>query len=182
MFSTKNSLKRRTGPYGVGRLEYLKLLLNEYENSTTNNENKLQILANFANFSYDPINYNYFRQLNLIDLFLDCLQLNTNDDFVHYSLAGLCNLSADKINSDLIFNKNPSISVILIKCLFSNRFDIVINSMVTLMFLSDHHEQIKYDLIQRNEIQQCLEKYSQSKDVRLANMAKVFLQDYFSEK
>lgn len=181
MFSTKNSLKRRTGRYGVGRLEYLKQLLNEYEHSSTNNENKLQILANFANFSYDPINYNYFQQLNLIDLFLDCLQLNTNDDFVHYSLAGLCNMSSDKVICQVILNKNPSILVILIKCLFSNRFDIVINSMVTLMFLSDHNEQIKNELIQRNEIQQCLEQYSQSKDVRLSNMAKLFLRDYFSK-
>ena len=154
MFSTWNSLERRTGRFGVGRFEYLKQLLNEYEHSSTNNENKLQILANFANFSYDPINYNYLRELNIIDLFIDCLQMNTNDDFVHYALAGLCNMSSDKTNSQLIFNKNPSILIVLIKCLFSNRFDIVINSMVTLMFLSDHNEQMKNELIQRNEIRQ----------------------------
>jgi hypothetical protein len=182
MFSTPKSLERRTGRFGVGRLEYLKQLLNEYEHSSTNNENKLQILANFSNFSYDPINYNYLRQLNIIDLFLDCLQMHTNDDFVHYALAGLCNMSSDSINSQLIFTKNPSILLVLIKCLFSNRFDIVINAMLTLMFLSDHNEQMKNELIQRNEIQQCLEKYSQSKDVRLSNMAKLFLQDYFSLK
>jgi hypothetical protein len=180
MFSTWKSLERRTGRFGVGRFEYLKQLLNEYEYSLTNNENKLQILANFANFSYDPINYNYLRELNIIDLFIDHLQMNTNDDFVHYSLAGLCNMSSDKINSQLIFHKNPSILIVLIKCLFSNRFDIVLNSMVTLMFLSDHNEQMKNELIQRNEIRQSLEKYSQSKDIRLSNMAKLFLEDYFS--
>jgi hypothetical protein len=177
MFSTPKSLARRTGRFGVGRYEYLKQLLNEYEQSSTNNESKLQILANFANFSYDPINYNHLRKLNIIDLFLDCLQTNTNDDFLHFSLAGLCNLSSDLINSQIIFTKNPSILIPLIKCLFSNRFDIVINTMVILMFLSDHNESMKNELIQRNEIQQCLEKYSQSKDVRLSNMAKLFLQD-----
>jgi hypothetical protein len=182
MFSTWKSLERRTGRFGVGRLEYLKQLLNEYEHSSTNNENKLQILANLANFSYDPINYNYLRQLNIIDLFLDCLQMHTNDDFVHYALAGLCNMSTDKMNSELIVKKNPMILIVLVKCLFSNRLEIVVNSMVVLMFLSDHHEQIKTELIQRNEIQQCLEKYSQSKDRRLSNMAKLFLQDYFLEK
>jgi len=31
---------------------------------------KLQVLANLANFAYDPINYEYMRQLNAIDLFL----------------------------------------------------------------------------------------------------------------
>jgi hypothetical protein len=179
MFRSWNSLERRTGRFGVGRFEYLKQLLNEYEHSSTNNENKLQLLANFANFSYDPINYNYLRDLNIIDLFIDCLQMHTNDDFVHYALAGLCNMSADKTNSQLIINKNPSILIDLIKCLFLNRLDIVINSMVTLMFLCDHNEQIKNELIQRNEIRQTLEKYSQSKDVRLSNMAKLFLQDYF---
>lgn len=180
MFSTWQSLERRTGRFGVARLPYLKQLLNEYEHVSTNNENKLQILANFANFSYDPINYNYLRQLNIIDLFLDCLQNNTNDDFVHYALAGLCNLSADMLNSELIVKKNPSILILLIRCLFSTRFDIVVNSMMTLMFLCDHHLSLKNELIQRNEIRQCLEKYSQSKDVRLSNMAKLFLADYFS--
>ncbi|CAF2342174.1 unnamed protein product [Rotaria sp. Silwood2] len=179
MFSTRNSLQRRTGRFGVGRFEYLKQLLNEYENSLTNNENKLQILANFANFSYDPINYNYLRELNIIDLFVDCLQMHTDDNFVHYALAGLCNMSTDKINSQLIIEKTPTILTCLIKFFFSNRFDIVMNTMVILMFLCDHNEQIKNELIQRNEICQCLEKYSQSKDIRLSNMAKVFLQDYF---
>ena len=29
-----------------------------------------QVLGNLANFAYDPINYEYMRQLNVIDLFL----------------------------------------------------------------------------------------------------------------
>lgn len=33
-------------------------------------ENKLQILANLGNFAYDPINYEHFRQLNILDLFI----------------------------------------------------------------------------------------------------------------
>jgi len=28
------------------------------------------VLANLSNFAYDPINYEYLRQLNVIDLFL----------------------------------------------------------------------------------------------------------------
>ena len=31
---------------------------------------KQQILANLANFAYDPVNYEFFRQLNILDLFL----------------------------------------------------------------------------------------------------------------
>ena len=33
-------------------------------------EAKQQVLANLANFAYDPINYEHFRQLNILDLFL----------------------------------------------------------------------------------------------------------------
>ena len=33
-------------------------------------ESKLQILANLANFAYDPINYEYLRILNIIELFI----------------------------------------------------------------------------------------------------------------
>ena len=31
---------------------------------------KEEILANLANFAYDPINYDHFRKLNVVDLFL----------------------------------------------------------------------------------------------------------------
>ena len=31
---------------------------------------KEEILANLANFAYDPINYEHFRKLNVVDLFL----------------------------------------------------------------------------------------------------------------
>ena len=33
-------------------------------------DSKREILANLANFAYDPINYEYFRQLNILDMFL----------------------------------------------------------------------------------------------------------------
>ena len=31
---------------------------------------KEQVLANLANFAYDPDNYSHFRELNIVDLFL----------------------------------------------------------------------------------------------------------------
>lgn len=31
---------------------------------------KEEILANLANFGYDPINYGHFRKLNVLDLFM----------------------------------------------------------------------------------------------------------------
>lgn len=37
---------------------------------------KEEILANLANFAYDPINYGHFRKLNVVDLFMGELQLS----------------------------------------------------------------------------------------------------------
>jgi KaiC/GvpD/RAD55 family RecA-like ATPase len=58
-------------------------------------EAKEQVLANLANFAYDPINYEFLRKLNVIDLFLDQLS-EENTHFVQFGLGGLCNLSLGK--------------------------------------------------------------------------------------
>ena len=60
MFSTPNTLARRTGKFDANRPTYLKQLLEEYECDMTSDEKKLQILANLGNFAYDPINYEYY--------------------------------------------------------------------------------------------------------------------------
>ena len=63
-------------------------------------ENKLQIIANLANFGYDPINYGFFRTLNVLDLFLDVLaeaedggnSSNDYDDMMkQFAIGGICN-------------------------------------------------------------------------------------------
>jgi KaiC/GvpD/RAD55 family RecA-like ATPase len=54
-------------------------------------EAKEQVLANLANFAYDPINYEFLRKLKVIDLFLDQLS-EENANFVQFGLGGLCNL------------------------------------------------------------------------------------------
>lgn len=54
---------------------------------------KEQVLANLANFAYDPINYGFLKSLHVIDLFLDQLS-ETNPKLVQYAVGGLCNLVA----------------------------------------------------------------------------------------
>lgn len=56
---------------------------------------KEQVLANLANFAYDPINYGYIRQLNIIDLFLGALS-ERNPRLVRFAIGGLCNLCPGK--------------------------------------------------------------------------------------
>ncbi|XP_013002491.1 armadillo repeat-containing protein 7 isoform X5 [Cavia porcellus] len=46
----------------VGRLAYLQALVTEFQ-ETESQDAKEQVLANLANFAYDPSNYEYLRQL-----------------------------------------------------------------------------------------------------------------------
>jgi hypothetical protein len=53
-------------------------------------EAKEQVLANLANFAYDPINYDTLFELHVPDLFLDALD-EPNPKFVEFAIAGICN-------------------------------------------------------------------------------------------
>lgn len=47
---------------------------------------KEQVLANLANFAYDPSNYQYLRQLQVLDLFLDSLS-EENETLVKFAIG-----------------------------------------------------------------------------------------------
>lgn len=64
-------------------------------------ESQEQVLANLANFAYDPINYHYLRELQVVHLFLKNLD-SLNPFFVQYSIKGLCNLCNDPENQQII--------------------------------------------------------------------------------
>jgi hypothetical protein len=91
MFQSKSYIERRHGKTGTDRAYYLKKLVQEYETTDSKGnflinfiqkkkkviftidvylEAKQQVLANLANFAYDPINYNTLWDLHAIDLFL----------------------------------------------------------------------------------------------------------------
>lgn len=56
---------------------------------------KEQVIANLANFSYDPINFDYLRRLKVIDLFLNALS-DSNKKIVKFAIGGICNLCLGK--------------------------------------------------------------------------------------
>lgn len=66
-------------------------------------ECKEQVLANLANFAYDPLNYHYLRELKIVELFLDNL-FDVNPFLVEYSIKGICNLVNDPVNQEIIFS------------------------------------------------------------------------------
>ncbi|XP_032097621.1 armadillo repeat-containing protein 7 isoform X3 [Cebus imitator] len=53
--------KPKVDPH-VGRLGFLQALVTEFQ-ETQSQDAKEQVLANLANFAYDPNNYEYLRQL-----------------------------------------------------------------------------------------------------------------------
>ena len=131
MFSAYEYLRKKTGPYGIGRFSYLQSLVTEFQ-ETTSQEAKEQVLANLANFAYDPINYEHLRTLNVLDLFLDCLT-EENSTLVEYSIGGLCNVCLDKENKDLIL-KHDGVKL-AIGCLSQDREAIILSAITTLMYL-----------------------------------------------
>ncbi|ESO92605.1 hypothetical protein LOTGIDRAFT_120484 [Lottia gigantea] len=171
MFTSTAQLQKRTGPHGIGRFSYLQSLVTEFQD-TSDIGIKREVLANLANFAYDPINYDYFRQLNILDLLLDAIE---EDDvqLKRFAIGGICNCCLDKQNKTHFLENN--VINLAVKCLSSNDIETVLNSITTLMYLVT--PQSKKD-ITKTPIVECMLRFSQSKDKRLSNLASVFVEDY----
>ena len=163
MFTSRKQLIKKSGKKGVDRFEYLQELVNEFHQSTSLGvlnkhfmlfhsflcifftfnssffffdylESQEQVLANLANFSYDPLNYHYLRELKVIDIFISGLT-SRNQFFNLYCIKGICNLSNDPLNQEIIV-RSGGIDPIkqLIK---SDKEDLCIAAITTLIFLEN---------------------------------------------
>ncbi|XP_057735345.1 uncharacterized protein LOC130950777 isoform X3 [Arachis stenosperma] len=115
IFTNEQRQQERIGKYGSPRFQYLQDLVTQFQN-TTDEETKERILANLANFAYDPYNYNFLRQLNVLELFLDCMT-EPNEKLVEFGVGGICNGCADQANVAIV-SKFGGIPLI-IQCLSS---------------------------------------------------------------
>ncbi|KAJ8918279.1 hypothetical protein NQ315_014149 [Exocentrus adspersus] len=131
---------------------------------------KKQTLANLANFSYDPINYEYIKQLHLLDLFLAQLS-EDKEELIHFALAGLCNMSCDPESKEYVVSLN-GVALISNFLLHKNE-EISLNSLTTLFYLFDLGIPIP------KEIEQKVMQYQSSANPRLKNLGTIFLQTYF---
>ncbi|XP_042240789.1 armadillo repeat-containing protein 7-like isoform X2 [Homarus americanus] len=131
-----------------------------------------EVLANLANFAYDPINYEWLRKLKIIDIFLNQLSEGT-PTLCSFAVSGLCNLSLDQENKSYII-KNDGVALIR-GCLSSPEESTVISAIVTLMFLVT--PQSKADITGTEVVQQILVK-ANGDNPRIRNVAKIFLNDY----
>lgn len=175
MFSRKEQLIQRTGKSGVGRFSFLKLLIEEYRN-TKSRDAKEQVLANLANFAYDPVNYDYLRTIRVADLFLEVLSEN-NKNLVRFAISGICNLCSDPLNREYVL-RNQGISLVS-PLLSSSDEETVLSAITTLIFLitpESKKEIVTADIIN------CMISFSKVKNARLRNLSTVFLADYCDPK
>jgi len=131
MFTSRKQLIRKSGKKGVDRFEYLQELVNEFY-QTNSIESREQVLANLANFAYDPLNYHYLRELKVIEIFIENLG-SPNTSTVEYSVKGLCNLACDPTNQEVIFKYNGLAPIK--RLLDDERPDIILPSLTLLFFL-----------------------------------------------
>ena len=171
MFSNYKRLKHKTGKDDYNRNDFLQAILNEYQEQSTSEELKTQILANLVNFSYDPINYERLRELKIVSLFVDCIETdeNLNSTKVHMGISGICNLTACTINQNIVLNNDRAVSLI-IRCLSSDKTETVMAALTTL------HQMVNSESKERlltAEVKNVLKTYSISEntDVRLKNLS-----------
>lgn len=171
MFTSKEQLIRRTGRNTVDRYEFLKLLATEFK-TTKSKEAKEQVLANLANFAYDPINYAYIRQLGITDIFL-CTLSEENQNLLRFAAAGICNLCLDSINRTYILrNKGHEL---LFPLLSIEDEETVLSAITSLMFLIT--PATKTEILIPTVIER-ISELSQSANRRIKNLATIFLTDH----
>lgn len=167
-FQTVDEIQQKKGKHAMSRFNYLQALVTEFQ-ETNDDIAKSQILAHLANFSYDPVNYNWLRQLHVIDLFLDMLT-ETNEQWKEFAIGGLCNLCIDPQNSYII-SESKGIPLI-IRCLSSRKEETVLSAMLTLYYLLDSYSQS----ILIPPVIDCMKKYATSKNTRIKNLSSIFVQ------
>ncbi|KAL4648596.1 armadillo repeat-containing protein 7 [Arapaima gigas] len=156
---------------GPDRFEYLQALVTEFQD-TDSAEAREQVLANLANFAYDPGNFEALRQLQVTELFLDMLT-EESEDLVEFGLGGLCNLSVDHGCRDDILQSGGV--ALVTGCLSRRREETVLSAIGTLMNLTTAVSRAQTT---QGAVLQCMLRFSLSESMRLRNLATVFLQDY----
>ncbi|KAK7300638.1 hypothetical protein RJT34_11486 [Clitoria ternatea] len=176
MFTNDQRQQERTGKYGTPRLQYLQELVTQFQNSSED-EMREKILANLANFAYDPYNYNFLRQLNVLELFLDCLT-EPNEKLVEFGVGGICNSCADPTNA-AILSECGAIPLI-IQCLSSPVRNTVNYALAALYYVCNGSNK---EEILKPEVVDLIKRYAAAEEVSVSfsNLAKAFLDKHLSQ-
>ncbi|XP_068120103.1 armadillo repeat-containing protein 7 [Hyperolius riggenbachi] len=156
------------------RFQYLQALVTEFQD-TDSIEAKEQVLANLANFSYDPNNFSDLQQLQVPDLFMDMLT-EDNENLVEFGIGGICNMCLDKtIKRHILSSGGLSL---IINCLSSSREETVLSAVTALMYLCTAASRAE---IITPPVVECMLRFSVSANSRFSNLAKIFLEDYCTD-
>ncbi|KAI4303088.1 hypothetical protein MLD38_038759 [Melastoma candidum] len=167
MFTNDKRQEERTGRSGTPRAQFLQNLVNQFQNATTE-EMKEKIVANLANFAYDPYNF-----LNVLELFLDCLTV-PNEKLKEFGAEGICNTSVDPTNAAMIarYGGIP----LIIECLHNpvrNTVNYALGSLYYLCNPSNKEEILKPEVTDRIKAYASAEATS----VTFSNLAKTFQEE-----
>ncbi|XP_043699033.1 armadillo repeat-containing protein 7 [Telopea speciosissima] len=176
MFTNDRRQVERTGRYGTPRLQYLQELVGQFQN-TTDEELKEKIVAHLVNFAYDPYNYTFMRQLNILELFLDCIT-EPNEKLVEFGAGGICNSCADPANAAIITQCGGI--PLIIQCLSSpvrNTVNYALGALYYLCNASNKEEILKPEVVE------VIKRYAAAEavSVSFSNLAKAFLDKHVSE-
>ncbi|XP_057490380.1 uncharacterized protein LOC130776236 isoform X3 [Actinidia eriantha] len=136
-------------------------------------ESKEKIVANLANFAYDPYNYTFLRQLNVLELFLDCIT-EPNEKLVEFGIGGICNSCVDPANASIVTQCGGI--PLIIQCLSSpvrNTVNYAIGALYYLCNASNKGDILKpevVDVIRSCEFQRVTVACSRSKNRRNADL------------
>lgn len=200
MFQTEEEIRRRTPAGSLDRRAHLQQLVTEFQTTESQGEMnsrltlaysyimsvlcrsgltplgltacKYEVLANLANFAYDPMNYGHLKRLNVADLFLDMLS-EEDDKLVEFGIGGLCNLALDKELKVFIL-QNDGVSQVK-QCLASPNTEIIISAITTLMFLTTPSS--KQEICCEETVAKIVE-FCQSENKKISNLAHIFMEDY----
>ncbi|KAL8133847.1 uncharacterized protein LOC141693903 isoform X1 [Apium graveolens] len=170
MFTNNQRQEERTGKYGTPRVQYLQELVTQFQNASSE-ETKEKIAANLANFAYDPYNYTFLRQLNVLELFLDCTT-EPNEKLVEFGVGGLCNSCVDPANAAVITHYNGI--PLIIECLSSPVRNTVNYAITALYYICNESNR---EEILKPEVVEIIKRYSAagSVSVSFSNLAQAFL-------
>ncbi|KAK1417036.1 hypothetical protein QVD17_26158 [Tagetes erecta] len=176
MFTNNQRQEDRTGKYGTPRLQYLQELVSQFQNASSE-ELKEKIVANLANFAYDPYNYVFLRQLNVLELFLDCIT-EPNEKLIEFGAGGICNSCIDPANAAVIVKCDGV--PLLIQCLSSPVKNTVNYALGALYYLCNASTK---EAILRPEVVDIIKRYAAAGavSVSFSNLAQAFLDKHVPE-
>ncbi|GMH20979.1 hypothetical protein Nepgr_022821 [Nepenthes gracilis] len=173
MFTNDRRQEERTGRYGSPRQQYLQELVTQFQNATSE-ESKKRVAANLANFAYDPYNYKFLRQLNVLELFLDCMT-EPNEKLVEFGVGGVCNACADPENARVVARCGGI--PLVVQCLSSEVRNTVNYALAALYYLLSCESGVNKEEILRDEVVDLIKRYADAGDasVSFCNLAKAIL-------